>query len=181
MKLIFLYGPPASGKLTVAKEIKKITDYKLLYIFHNRSTRDSLESIFDKNTKAFYNLADKVRLDFIEAAARENISGLIFTFCYAKTLDDKFVKQVIKKAEKHKGEVCFIRLYCDKEKLFTRLKDSIRKRNGKLKNKKILEGLLKKYELFSDVPFKNNLSIDNSKLSAKKTAEKIKKHFKLKK
>jgi tRNA uridine 5-carbamoylmethylation protein Kti12 len=37
MKLIFLYGPPAVGKLTVAQELVTLTGYKL---FHNLPYED---------------------------------------------------------------------------------------------------------------------------------------------
>jgi replication-associated recombination protein RarA len=37
MKLILLYGPPAVGKLTIAKEIARLTGFKL---FHAHLTSD---------------------------------------------------------------------------------------------------------------------------------------------
>ena len=30
-KLIFIYGPPADGKLTTARELEKVTGYKLVH------------------------------------------------------------------------------------------------------------------------------------------------------
>lgn len=40
MKLLFIYGPPASGKLTVAREPAALTGYRL---FHNHLVVDALE------------------------------------------------------------------------------------------------------------------------------------------
>lgn len=39
MKLVFIYGMPAAGKLTVAKELAGLSGYKL---FHNHQVVDLL-------------------------------------------------------------------------------------------------------------------------------------------
>ncbi len=44
MRLIVLYGMPAMGKLTVAKELQKLCGYEL---FHNHLTVDLLLSTFE--------------------------------------------------------------------------------------------------------------------------------------
>lgn len=50
MKLIYIYGPPASGKLTVAKELEKLTKYKL---FHNHLINDVISEIMDFDKDIF--------------------------------------------------------------------------------------------------------------------------------
>lgn len=92
MKLIFLYGPPASGKYTIAKSIAEKLGYKL---FHNHLTVDLAKGVFDYGTKPFWELVHKIRLDIFEKAAKENISGMIFTYVYEKDNDDSFVSQVL--------------------------------------------------------------------------------------
>jgi len=176
MKLIFIYGPPGIGKFTVAKQLARITGYKL---FHNHLTNDLVESIFDRGTKIFSKLVSKYRLELIEAAARENIKGLIFTYVYAKPEDDKQVKMFIKGVEKHRGKVYFVRLTCEEKELLRRLKHPQRKKYRKIKNKKVFGKLMNKYDLCSDFEHKNNLVIDNTKLSAKTVAKKIKDYYKL--
>jgi replication-associated recombination protein RarA len=44
MKLLFLYGPPAVGKLTVAREVSALTGYRL---FHNHLTVNLTLAVFD--------------------------------------------------------------------------------------------------------------------------------------
>ena len=44
MWLLFLHGPPASGKLTIARELKTLTGFQL---FHNHLAVDLLESVFE--------------------------------------------------------------------------------------------------------------------------------------
>jgi hypothetical protein len=50
MKLIFIYGLRATGKLTVAQELATLTDYKL---FHNHLAVDLLLSIFEFGSSPF--------------------------------------------------------------------------------------------------------------------------------
>jgi hypothetical protein len=176
MKLVFIYGPPATGKLTVAKHLAKLTGFKL---FHNHMTFDLVGSIFEFGTKPFAKLNDIYRLELFEAAAKEDINGLIFTFVYAKPDDDHFIKETIRRVERHGGKVYFVQLLCDRNALFRRVKHASRENFDKIKSRKSLHRCLGRWELFSKVPFKRSLSIDNTKLPPRKAAQKIKAYFKL--
>ncbi len=168
MKLIFLYGPPAVGKYTVAKSLSEKTGYKL---FHNHATVDLVESVFPFGTKDFWNLVDKIRLDFFELAAKENIPGLIFTFVYAKDSDDAFVKKIIDKVTSNKGEIIFIQLFCEREYLLKRVTEDSRKQFQKIKTVESLLEILEKHNLFDSMPFVKSYKIDNTKLSVDETVK----------
>lgn len=173
-RLVFIYGPPAVGKLTVAYALARITGFKL---FHNHLTVDLVQSIFDWGEGPFWELVHRYRLELLEAAARAKIPGVVFTFVYAKPDDDGFVRHVVETVEQHGGEVCFVRLACDRDELFQRLRDPSRKAFRKMKRVTMLRDLLNRYELFADVPYANNLVIDNTNLSPRKAAQLIKRHF----
>ena len=83
MKLVFLYGPPALGKLTVAKELSKLTGFK---IFHNHLTIDLVKDFFTFGTDKFWKYNTFFRKEFLKIAAKEDLD-LIYTFCYAKSFD----------------------------------------------------------------------------------------------
>jgi hypothetical protein len=112
MKPILIYGPPAAGKLTVGSALAVSTGFKL---FHNHLTVDCVRAVFDFGTIPFYRLVCKIRIDIIEEAARAGIKGLIFTFVYANPQDDRFIDHIITAVERHGGEVCLVRLYCDED------------------------------------------------------------------
>ena len=175
MKLVFIYGPPATGKLTVAKELSKITGYN---IFHNHLTVDLIESILKFGEKNFFEISSRLRLEMIELAAKNNVN-LIFTFCYVRDHDDKFIKDVIKKVEKYKGRVFFVQLYCDKKELYRRVVGESRKYHGKIRTTKKLNSCLKEFNLFLPIPFVKNFNIDNAKVPAKKVAKMIREKYKL--
>ena len=59
MNLIFIYGPPAAGKLTVATEIAALTGYK---VFHNHLSIDCIEPIFRLEQNRFGNWSRKFGL-----------------------------------------------------------------------------------------------------------------------
>ena len=181
MNLIFIYGAPGVGKLTVAKELARVTGYNL---FHNHLTVDLVSSIFPFSTKAHSDLVEKIRLDLIEVAAREKVRGMIFTFVYGvetfggKT-DDKFVQRVIDSVKKYRGRILFVKLFCDKKELHRRLQHPSRKAFGKLRKVKILQSIRKRYDLDATIPFGKNLIINNTTTPAKKTAASIKAYYKL--
>ncbi len=175
MKLIFIYGPPAVGKLTVATELARLTGFKL---FHNHVSIQFVQSIFEFGTKTFWKLTDKFRLEMLEEASKKKVDT-IFTFVYGKRTDDAFVRNVIQRVRLHGGRVCFVRLYCQERELAKRVKRMDRRRMGKISTKSKLRGVLKKYDLASEVPFQSSVSIDTTDKSPKRAAELIARHYKL--
>ncbi len=173
MKLIFIYGAPAVGKLTVANEIAAQTNFK---VFHNHLSIDCIEPIFRFGTKPFARLIDLIRVETIAEAARENVD-LIHTFCYAKGSDDKYVAKITETVESNGGEICFALLTCERGELEQRVLDESRKQFGKANNLEILNEILDKYDLFSPVPFRESLCIDNTNLSPSDAARKIISYF----
>ena len=177
MKLIFIYGAPAVGKLTVSNEIAKQTDFK---VFHNHLSVDCIEPIFERGTESFGKLIDLIRVVTIAEAARAD-QNLIYTFCYAKNEDDAHVEKITKAAEENGGEVCFVLLTADKSELEKRVLENSRKKFGKAQTVELMRHFFDAYDLFSPVPKRASLIIDNTNLPATETAKQIIKHFNLQK
>ena len=60
MKLVFLYGPPAVGKLTVGRELASRCGFPL---FHNHLVVDALTPVFEFGSDAFVDLRERWWLD----------------------------------------------------------------------------------------------------------------------
>lgn len=175
MKLLIIYGSPAVGKLTVANEIAAQTDFK---VFHNHLTIDCIKPIFDFGSPPFFRLVHKFRVETVAEAARQNVN-LIYTFCYAKDLDDPHIEAVAQAVEENGGEVCFCLLTADKSAIEKRVTEESRRQFGKANNLRVLREMFDKYDLFSPVNNYESLWIDNTNLSPEKTAQQIIKHFAL--
>jgi shikimate kinase len=175
MKLIFIYGAPAVGKLTVARELAEHTDFK---VFHNHLSIDCIEPIFSFGTESFWKLINLIRVETIIEAARTG-QNLIHTFCYAKALDDNYVAEITKSVESNGGEVCFVLLTCEKKELENRVSEASRRQFRKANNVELLREILDKYDLFSPVPERESLIIDNTNLSPRATAQIIIERFDL--
>jgi AAA domain len=125
MKLIFLYGLPGTGKLTIARELSQLTGYKL---FHNHLTVDLLLSIFEFGSKPFVELREKIWLSIFEEAA--SLPALIFTFNPENSVRQDFIENAIRAAGSHGGEVLFVEILCDPAELERRM-DTPERRNHK--------------------------------------------------
>jgi deoxyadenosine/deoxycytidine kinase len=173
MKLIFIYGSPASGKLTVANEIAKRTGFR---VFHNHLSIDCIEPIFEFGSPPFFRLIELIRYEVVAEAARED-RNLVYTFCYAKDLDDAHAAEVARRVEENGGEVCFVQLVCDKEVLKQRVTEESRKLHGKAGTPEQMDYYFRTYDLFSPVPGRESLRIDNTDLPAEDAAQQIVDHY----
>ena len=99
MKLIFFYGPPASGKLTIAEKLSERTGIPL---FHNHLSRDLIKNIYGDRLNENYALVDRIRFDVLDYCSK-NQTDLIFTYVYAGGFDDVAVKGYIKAVENNNG------------------------------------------------------------------------------
>jgi broad-specificity NMP kinase len=175
MKLLFIYRPPAAGKLTVAQELEKRIGFR---IFHNHLTIELAKEIVQENNQIRSDLIDVLRLDVIEAATKAKIN-LIFTFVYAAGLDEKFVTDAHNVVEKNGGEVCFVLLTSKREVLAQRVGEVSRQKYSKIKDSETLYKMLDAYDLDSPVPYPNTITIDTNEQSAAETAGLIIDHFSL--
>ena len=128
MKLIFLHGAPAVGKLTVARELATLTDARL---FHNHLTVDLVSALFPFGSEPFILLREKIWLAAFAEAARSNVS-LIFTFNPERTVRERFIQDTRNVVEAAGGQVIFVELTCAEDELERRLEDASRREFGKL-------------------------------------------------
>ena len=106
MQLVFLYGPAASGKLTIAREIAKRTG---LAVFHNHLIVDAVLSVFSFGSEPFARLREQFWMaTFAEAAAQGR--SLIFTFAPESSVSADFPERVETLVEGAGGEIMFVRL-----------------------------------------------------------------------
>lgn len=175
IKLVFIYGPPASGKLTVARRLAKLTGFKL---YHNHVSIQFVTSLFEFGTETFHRLIDKYRKEMMEEAARERIDT-IFTFVYESKADDQFIREIIKRVKRHDGKLLFVRLHCNREELARRIGRPDRRALGKLTKERILDDLFRGHDLDSEIPFGSSLSIDTAKHGPTSAAKMIIQHYKL--
>lgn len=169
MNLVFIYGPPGVGKLSVAREVARVTAYKL---FDNHVSIACAESVFDFGTKPFGKVVDTIRMTVFEEAARADIS-LVFTFVYANPEDTPFVGRVFELVESHGGRVLLVRLFCERAELERRLPHPERARVGKLASLDTLREVTSRYDIFSPVPERVSLEIDNTDLAPDEVARLI--------
>lgn len=133
MQVLFIYGAPASGKLTVGKEVAKRTGYAL---FHNHLIVDALLAVFPFASPDFVALRDKFWIETIGAAAR-NGRSLVFTFCPESTVSAQFPQRLEAVVKQAGGTVSFVRLEVSEEEQERRLVAPSRT-GGKLRRVEVL-------------------------------------------
>ena len=159
MRLVFLYGPPACGKLTVGKELAAITGWKL---FHNHLTVDLALSLFAFGTAEFVALRDKIWMEAFEAAAKADLPGMIFTFAPEPSVEGDFPEKVAAIVARTGGETTFVALTAPVEVLEYRLADVSRHAFGKLTDVNVFRSLAQAGTWTVDHMPATQLSVDTS-------------------
>lgn len=181
--VIFIYGPIAVGKLTVAKILSKKLGYKLS---HNHALNDFVDELFARSTFPSSRMKERLRYELMESAVKAKIN-FITTHAYSQNYvsdtglsDPKYLENLEKKMKKCGANFYPIHLKASDKELLRRVSMNSRKNFKKLRNKKIMQQWIKNSDFKTSPKLKNNFVIDNTNLSPKKVSEMIIKKFKLK-
>ena len=128
MHCIFIHGPVACGKLTVAKELQKLT---ALPIHHNHYAVDAALSLFPFGSESFVRLREQLWRSAFQEAAHAGQS-FIFTFAPEATVRRSFVDELVEIIEAVGGRVFFVELSCSPDEIAQRIASEDRARHGKL-------------------------------------------------
>jgi chloramphenicol 3-O-phosphotransferase len=169
MQLIFIYGQPASGKLTVARALAQRTG---LAIFHNHLIVDAVGAVFPFGSPEFVRLRESMWLDVMTAAAGANRS-LIFTFAPEATVAADFPDRVRAEIEALGGEVIFVALTVPEAEQERRIDTPERAQFGKLRSLELLHQLKDVFASSMARMPTPAISIDTSSLTPEEAAEKI--------
>ena len=130
-QVIFLFGRPGVGKLTVGELLAVETGYRLL---HNHAVVDLVTSLFPFGSPPFVTLREKLWMGTIDACLAAKQAGVIMTFAPESTVTDEFIPALRQRVIARGGDLRFIELRCSDAELETRLKDDSRERFGKLRD-----------------------------------------------
>jgi predicted kinase len=174
MKLIFIYGPPASGKLTVAGKLAELTGYP---VFHNHMTRDLVQGIYPGELAANYELVDVLREAVLSYCARRGTS-VIFTFVYDGPQDDNVVRKRLDAVLANGGAILLVELHAPHDVLLQRVSDASRTKHDKLRNRDTLASLLQRIP-YPSLPYPDVFRIDTSEHEPEEAAALIASHYEL--
>ncbi|HTQ12749.1 MAG TPA: hypothetical protein VMH86_02655 [Rhizomicrobium sp.] len=173
MRLIFLHGPAASGKLTVARELARLTGYRL---FHNHLIVDALTAAFDFGSQPFAELREEFWLRVFAESARAGRS-LIFTFAPERTVRPRFIPDAVAAVGRHGGQVCFAALTVSDAEQERRVGEASRRAHGKLASATLLREL-RAQGAFAFPPLPDDgLTIDTGTTAPVQAAARIAAHF----
>lgn len=183
MKLLFLIGNAAVGKMTVGQELMRITGLRL---FHNHMTIEPVLEIFGQHNGTAIN---RLRQVVFEEFAKTDNYGMIFTYMWAfdRQEDWNYIAQVKNIFAPYGTEFYYVELVAspqvrmERNVTENRLLHKPSKRDLVQSNQRLIRDD-SKYRLESregEISFDHYIKIDNTNLAPELVAQRIKAQFQL--
>lgn len=173
--LVLLHGPPAAGKLTIAKELSVLIGAR---VFHNHLTLDVAESLFNFGDSEFWNLVYDLRLLSFKSYFKHGSDTAISTWCYEGPEDHEFFLKIKSAAIAAKGRVLPVFLHCDIACLEDRIGNNHRREMKKLSDVTRLRQIMATKN-YCAIPDELCIEINTSVESARSNAQRILSEFNL--
>lgn len=169
MTLLFLYGPPAAGKLTIARIVAARTGMAL---FHNHLVVDAVAALFPFGSPDFIRLRAHFWLEAMGSAVRAGQS-LIFTFAPEPSVAPDFPQRLRAEVEAAGGRLLFVALTVAPAVQDDRIADPERAAFGKLRSRDLLRTIRDDGDRCMAAMPTPALTIDTGLLSPQDAADRI--------
>jgi chloramphenicol 3-O-phosphotransferase len=156
--LVFLHGPPAAGKLAVARALESRVRFP---VFHNHLVVDLLTTVFPFGSEPFVRLREELWTSVLADAARTGVS-LTFTFAPDVTVEPGFPDRVLRLVESRGGLVHFVRLRVSPEEQERRIGSPARAEFHKLTSVDTLRRLRARREGVEQPPVELDVDTDTT-------------------
>ena len=187
MKMLFIFGAHAAGKMTVGQAVSRITPMKL---FHNHMTIEPVIELFGAYNGA---VTERLRQVVFEEFAKTDNYGLIFTFIWAFDVpyDEAYVRRLSDMYAAAGAQVDYVELVAPQDvrlvrnRTENRLQHKASKRDVALSEARFLDAE-ERYRVVSEpgevvqrlgIAPERYLRIDNTNLEPDAVAEMIVDHF----
>jgi len=183
MKLVYLIGDAAVGKMTVGQELMKITDLRL---FHNHMMIEPVIEIFGKfQGKTTLRLREVIFEEF----AASDCYGMIFTYLWAFDMqsDWDYIAWVSDIFKKYNADIYYVELVApqavrlQRNATENRLRHKASKRDIEVSNQRLLwdDAQHRCVSNEGEITLENYIKIDNTDLPPEAVAKMIQERFSL--
>ena len=175
MKVVFIHGPPAGGKLTTAQALLARIPGRL---FDNHAAIDVARTVFDFGAPGFFELVQDIRVSVLDAAGQQAVPLLVMTFVYAEPEDLPAYERFETIVQRHGGQLLPVFLNCPIEEIVRRVGNAERVARQKMTSEQSARDFLDRYTIAA-VPRHDCLVLDSGARSAETNADEIIRHFSL--
>lgn len=183
MKLVFIIGNAAVGKMSVGQELMKQTGLRL---FHNHMTIEPVIEIFDHFDG---HVTQQLREVIFREFSKSDNYGMIFTYLWAFDMpsDWDYIAHVAEIFREQGAEIYYVELVASQEVRLQR-NETENRLNHKPSKRNLEDSRLRllrddaRYRCESydgEITFDNYIKIDNTNLQPHEVAAMIKEHFSL--
>jgi hypothetical protein len=176
MQLVFLHGPPASGKYTIGRELAALTGFEL---YHNHLVVDEVLQRHAFGTPEFIGARDQAWRLHLGTAAREPGRRVIFTFNPENTVPQAFIDWLFAALPAGGGRLHSVGLRLSEATIEARLDGEQRRGFRKLTDHALYRKLRDGGAFSRPVIPRTDLVLDGEHLSAVDAATRIARHFHL--
>lgn len=176
MHLLFLHGPAAAGKYTVAKELAALTGFEL---YHNHLVVDEVLKTHAFGTPGFVAERDRLWRDFFAQFPGPDRANIIFTFNPENTVPQAFIDWLFTEPARRGVKFASVEITAEEAVIESRIASQQRQQFRKLTDVALYRQLRDSGVFSSPLIPRTDLRIDSGKLAPAEAAGRIAVHFRL--
>jgi hypothetical protein len=166
MRNILLFGPPASGKLSIASALADMGSY---VVVDNHRTIDAANLINERQKSAVPQLSEKLR----EWLYKSQDIKIVATVVYVSGIDDDLITKYKSWLDREGSPVLLVQLHCSRDVVIERCGMQSRIGSSKITDTSVMKSLYAKYNFDSNHPDTSIMHLDTQCMSALDAAAKI--------